>query len=143
MLLTQRLNFRSRIAPSFGGILTLLLFVIAGHSAAFAHGDPIDPSETSGDPIETSDAPGEVCGTLLYNDGSERVALERTAREKPELYRRMVAEAKSDRRGLASVGDQESFYVLNRTTQSYDVIEATLVFDGRLARIWLDVNDTA
>lgn len=146
MFLIHRLNVGRRFTvPSFGGIVSfLLLFTLLGFSAAFAHGNPVEGMSSSPSlPDEITDATGQVCGTLLYNDGSERAALERTAREKPELYRRMVADAKNERNALASVGDQESFYVLNRITQSYDVVEATLVFDGRLARIWLDVSDTA
>ncbi len=92
-------------------------------------------------------AAGEiVCGSILFNDGKDQEALEKTRINRPELYQRMVERAKSteDRRSILSSNDDIifPFVIRNRVTGMYDEIEAKLVFNGRLARIWVDTRDT-
>lgn len=87
-----------------------------------------------------------VCGHHLFDtDTVSRLrAVERLVAD-PE--RRAQAIERTKRiwagRALAAVGDVETFYVLNRVTQSFDEISAVLKYNGRLARIWVDARDTS
>ncbi len=91
-------------------------------------------------------ADGIVCGAHVFNDGKEWEALERTARINPEAYRQIVEQGKHmrDRRsvlGAASMAELP-FFVRNQETGGFDVVPATLLFEGRWARIWVDNKDT-
>lgn len=85
-----------------------------------------------------------LCGSIHFNDGKEREALAKTAQNKPEVYQRLLQRAKhNDFPTALSSGLEWTFIVRNRTTGMYDEINATLVYEGRLVRIWLDNADTA
>ncbi|MBS1914209.1 MAG: T9SS type A sorting domain-containing protein [Bacteroidetes bacterium] len=83
---------------------------------------------------------------MVFNDGREQEALANTARNNPELYRRMVERSKHDNRAVllsTSLDDViVPFVIRNRVTDQYDEIEAKLVFQGRRARLWIDLRDT-
>jgi len=90
------------------------------------------------------DAPGIICGMELTNNEHRDEALANTARTNPELYRQIIASTKMpNRRAIASVGDEHTFYSLDYATNQYFEVTATLVYDGILARIWVDNADTA
>lgn len=87
-----------------------------------------------------------VCGHQLFDtDTASRLrAVERLVAD-PERRAQAIERAKRgwSGRALAAVGDVETFYVLNRVTQSFDEIPAVLKYNGRLARIWVDARDTS
>jgi len=86
-----------------------------------------------------------VCGTDLFNDGGERAALAKTALMKPELYKRMLADAKGRKERAAKLasGDEFPFFIRNRVTGMYDQITATLFYDGPKAKVWVDNADVS
>jgi hypothetical protein len=87
---------------------------------------------------------GGVCGTQLFNDGREAEMLANTARINPAAYRQIVERAKGHgERAIASVGEPFTFSVQNRVTGAFDQVNATLVYDGIQARIWVDDVDSA
>lgn len=53
------------------------------------------------------------------------------------------AAAKSVRNAVPQLGAQRSFWVIGSSQEEYERLSATLVYDGRLARIWVDNRDTA
>jgi hypothetical protein len=82
-----------------------------------------------------------VCGTDLFNDGGEREALAKTARNHPDLYRKMLVDMKNRNTRTLTAGDEYPFLVRNRVTGEYDEISATLVYEGPLAKIFVDNAD--
>jgi hypothetical protein len=51
--------------------------------------------------------------------------------------------APSGRAAQPRVGEERSFWVIGSGSAEYDQLNATLVYDGRFARIWIDNRDTA
>jgi hypothetical protein len=82
-----------------------------------------------------------VCGTDLFNDGGEREALAKTARNHPDLYRKMLVDMKNRNTRVLTAGDEYPFLVRNRVTGEYDEISATLVYEGPQAKIFVDNAD--
>lgn len=83
------------------------------------------------------------CGTMRMMGGFDRArAIRNTAERTPELYRQAVAEAKADAPRLLSA-EVESFWAPDYVTQQFVRVNAVRVHMGRLARIWVDVRDTA
>jgi hypothetical protein len=72
-------------------------------------------------------------------------ALTRTREQNPALYREMTAAAAGKRNAHTSsaVGQEERFWVLDRTAGTFQSKMAVLYFDLKLGRIWVDVADTA
>lgn len=87
-----------------------------------------------------------VCGLGLFSP-DDPVHQQAVAALKADPVRRARAIARmkelSESRSLASVGEIETFYVLNRVSQDFDQVASVLRYDGRLARIWVDVKDTS
>lgn len=88
--------------------------------------------------------PPIICGTSVFNDGGEQKALEKTARENPELYRHMIERSRR-REGAGILSDEDiwTFTVRNRIDGRLEFVNAALRFQGKRARIWVDVKDTA
>ncbi len=92
------------------------------------------------------DATGGVCGTQLFGVAEAQAAMANTARNNPEVYRRIVERAKrgAPEQMLSAAGvTTHTFNVLNRVTNQFDEVVGRLVFTGRRARIWIDERDTA
>ncbi len=91
-------------------------------------------------------APGRgACGMIQMGDGREADALYNTAKKNPELYRRMIERSKRPAAArMLSVADDITnvFQVRNQLTDMFEEVTAKLVFDGRRARIWVDLRDT-
>jgi len=86
-----------------------------------------------------------MCGGALFApDDPVRQRAFSTLMADPAARARAAARSKSfsTSRRLQTVGDVETFYVLNRVSQSFDEIPSVLRSEGRLARIWVDVRDT-
>jgi hypothetical protein len=83
-----------------------------------------------------------ACGTRLVSAIDHQAAVRRTAERSPELYRQAMAEAKGMTTKLLSA-DEETFWVLDHNTAQFTQVKAVRVHMGRLARVWVDVRDTA
>jgi len=91
-------------------------------------------------------AVGSVCGTFIFDDGKQSDALAATAQHNPDLYRHILQRAKeSAPRSMQSSDDGVvlGFLMRNRVTGQFDEVSAKLVYQGRRARIWVDVVDTS
>jgi hypothetical protein len=89
-----------------------------------------------------------VCGTQAFTERELTEAAANTARTNPALYARMLArvsEAKSGSTRMLSADGKtvESYFVYNNRTAQFDNVQAVLAYDGVLARVWIDVLDTA
>ena len=89
------------------------------------------------------------CGTLSITDEDIRQAEINTRIHAPEVYRRAQLEARTGRKGTATISSDfdltRPFYVLNSRNDpaTFDLIEAGFAYDGKLVRIWVDLRDTA
>src|SRR6185295_8608817 len=74
---------------------------------------------------EASHAEGGACGTMVMGQLDPNALLETTAREHPELYRRMMADSKREAPSTQAVSAADSwdFYVSNRVTGVYDAVK--------------------
>ncbi|MBS1913484.1 MAG: T9SS type A sorting domain-containing protein [Bacteroidetes bacterium] len=86
------------------------------------------------------------CGTFLFNDSAlEARAAANTAARNPGLYRAMLERSRSKGPGRTVLGGNDEFnqfFVLNRVSEQFDQIAAKLIYKGRRARIWIDLQDT-
>lgn len=122
------------------GVVAVCLTLFAASTAsaqlaASAHGEDVHASGRHG-----------ICGTFLMNNGRENLALANTAARNPELYRRIVGSSKRQGPRMASVAASDfinAFLIRNDVTNQFDEIQAKLVFNGRRARIWVDVRDSS
>lgn len=93
-----------------------------------------------------ADADGGACGLSLFSP-DDIAHQQAVAALKADPVRRARAAGRMKEmpasRALASIGEVETFYVLNRVSQDFDEIASVLQYDGRLARIWVDVRDTS
>lgn len=91
---------------------------------------------------EASEPAGRSCGTERMRRLDPRILLENTARQSPELYRRLLADRKMQNRDAAlAAADTWEFLVVNNVTMQYDLVTATRVWEGATARIWVDDTD--
>jgi hypothetical protein len=86
---------------------------------------------------------GIICGTGLFGRIDNAEALANTARRNPELYNRMLDQAKHGRERLSKLSavDDYPFFVLNRTTHDYYTVVGRLLYDGPMVKIWVDTAD--
>ncbi|MEO5929276.1 MAG: hypothetical protein ABIR47_05040 [Candidatus Kapaibacterium sp.] len=100
-------------------------------------------SAQTGMDLEHTDASGRMtCGTIPFNDGKEMEAVANTARNNPAVYQQMMAAARSKENRRRIAGDEYPFFVRDRNTNQYATVNATLMYDGRYAQIWVDNVDT-
>ncbi len=93
-----------------------------------------------------ADADHASCGLNLFSPDNvvhqhAVAALKADPVRRARAAERMKEAATS--RTLASIGEIDTFYVLNSVAQNFDEITSVLRYDGHLARIWIDVKDTA
>ncbi|MDB5032764.1 MAG: repeat protein [Chlorobi bacterium] len=95
------------------------------------------------DDRDNTDGVAGTCGMMRFSEIDPRQALAATARNNPDLYRNMMARARSGNDRSVASGQTMVFYTLNRSTNQFDAVTATLVYDGHLARIWVDQVDSS
>lgn len=92
--------------------------------------------------VETAIATMQPCGTQRMIAFDRAKALKNTAERTPDLYRRAVAEAKGTAARLLS-DEEQTFWAPDYVAQMWVQIKAVRMHMGRLARVWVDVRDTA
>ncbi len=105
-------------------------------------------SAQSASPFPTGSAAAALhgCGTVLFNDSAlEARAAANTAARNPAVYRAMLERSRSKGPGRTVLGGDDEFnqfFMLNRVSEQFDQISAKLIYKGRRARIWIDLQDT-
>ncbi|MBS1913486.1 MAG: T9SS type A sorting domain-containing protein [Bacteroidetes bacterium] len=104
-------------------------------------------AQSASGPDESAvDANGGRCGVQLFGVAEAQAAMANTARNNPDVYRRIVERSKKEggEQMLSVAGiTTHTFNVLNRVTNQFDEVVGRLVFTGKRARIWIDERDTA
>ncbi len=111
---------------------------VATTVGAYAGGGIDQQQQSTQQPVAAEPA---GCGTALMNETDPTVALANTARQNPDVYQRMQQRHLMPSPALmkrSSGGMEWTFNVFNRVTNSYDQVNATSVFEGKFARIWVD-----
>ena len=104
----------------------------------------IAAAPASAQTLPTSESHPVACGMQTVEATDHTIALENTRRNDPRLFAMMSerASGKATLRLQSSGEIEETFFVLNNATRQYDLVSAVLVYDGILARVWIDVRDT-
>lgn len=95
--------------------------------------------------IDTEHGAG-VCGFQLMNDGHDAEGVAATAKVNPALYQKMLHRAKYGSRDIDEVrlqGDYVFFVRQRSAPYNFYEVPATLRYDGKLARIWVDDLDNS
>ena len=114
-------------------LLTLSAFVFSAVSSLTVVAQHVDDHSSH----------GPLCGMQVMSQVDVDAALARTRVQSPALYQQMVSEGKKGPARIATVGARKTFWILDRTAGQFNPLEASLAFDGKLGRIWVDVKDSA